>query len=72
MSIGIFELVAILAAVLLLFGPGRLPKVMGDLGKGVRALRESLKEEETPAVPKSQPITSQPAASEPPVDTPKP
>lgn len=33
----------ILLVVLLVFGAGKLPKVMGDLGRGVRSLREGLK-----------------------------
>lgn len=46
MSIGIWQLVLILLIVLLIFGAGKLPRVMGDLGKGVRSLREGLKGEE--------------------------
>jgi sec-independent protein translocase protein TatA len=46
MSIGFWQLVLILLIVLLVFGAGKLPKVMGDLGKGVRSLREGLKEGE--------------------------
>lgn len=43
MGIGIWELVLILAIVLLVFGAGKLPKVMGDVGKGIRSLKDSLK-----------------------------
>lgn len=39
------HLLVVLVIVLLLFG-SRLPKVMGDLGKGIRSLREGLKSEE--------------------------
>lgn len=46
MSIGIWQLVLILLIVLLVFGAGRLPRVMGDVGRGVRSLREGLKGEE--------------------------
>lgn len=49
MSIGIWQLVLILAIVLLLFGAGRLPAVMKDIGKGVRSLKEGLKDEDKPA-----------------------
>jgi sec-independent protein translocase protein TatA len=31
--------------VLILFGAGRLPKVMGDLGKGIKNFKNALKEE---------------------------
>lgn len=43
MSIGIWQLVLILLIVLLIFGAGKLPRVMGDLGKGVRSMRDGLK-----------------------------
>lgn len=43
MSIGIWQLVLILLIVLLIFGAGKLPRVMGDVGKGVRSMREGLK-----------------------------
>lgn len=46
MSIGIWQLVLILLIVLLIFGAGKLPRVMGDIGKGVRSLREGLKSED--------------------------
>ncbi len=41
-DIGLPELLIILVVVLLLFGPGRLSKAMGDLGKGVHSFREAL------------------------------
>lgn len=51
MSIGIWQLVLILAIVFVLFGAGKLPRVMGDLGKGIRSMKEGLKgEEEKPGV----------------------
>ena len=43
MSLSIVKLLLITLVVLLLFGAGRLPKVMGDLGKAVRAMKEGLK-----------------------------
>jgi sec-independent protein translocase protein TatA len=45
MSIGIWQLVLILLIVLLIFGAGKLPRVMSDLGKGVRSMRDGLKGE---------------------------
>ncbi len=50
MSVGIWQLVLILAIVFILFGAGKLPRVMGDLGKGVRAMKEGLKGEDTKSV----------------------
>ncbi len=49
---GVPELLIILVIVLLLFGPGRLGKIAGELGSGIRNFREGLnegKEEETHA-----------------------
>jgi sec-independent protein translocase protein TatA len=48
MGLGFWELAVILAIVLILFGAGKLPRVMGDVGKGIRSLKEGLKTEETP------------------------
>jgi len=47
---GVPELLIILVIVVLLFGPGRLGKIAGELGTGIRTFREGLnagKEEET-------------------------
>ncbi len=42
MDIGVPELLIILVVVLLLFGPGRIAKTAGELGKGIRSFREGL------------------------------
>jgi sec-independent protein translocase protein TatA len=36
------ELIIILVIVLLLFGPGRIGKIAGELGKGIRSFREGI------------------------------
>jgi sec-independent protein translocase protein TatA len=41
---GLPELLVILAVILLIFGVGRIARVGGELGKGVSAFREGLKE----------------------------
>lgn len=43
--IGIKEIIIILLVVLILFGAGKLPRVMGDLGKGLRNFKDGLKGE---------------------------
>lgn len=48
MGIGFSELLVILVIVFVLFGAGKLPKVMGDLGKGLKNFRDGMKEGETP------------------------
>lgn len=46
MSLGFSELLLILVIVFVIFGAGKLPQVMKDLGKGVRGLKKGLEEEE--------------------------
>jgi sec-independent protein translocase protein TatA len=43
-GMGIGELLVVLVIVLVLFGAGRLPEVMGSLGKGVQAFKRGLSE----------------------------
>ena len=45
MGFGVTEMLIILAIVLVLFGAGKLPSVMGDLAKGVRNFKAGLKDE---------------------------
>jgi sec-independent protein translocase protein TatA len=42
MGIGVFKLLVILVIVFVVFGAGKLPQVMGELGKGIRALKDGL------------------------------
>ncbi len=46
MGIGFSELIIILILVFVIFGAGKLPKVMGDIGKGIRNMREGLQKDE--------------------------
>ena len=46
MGISFWHLLLVLIVVFVIFGAGKLPKVMGDVGKGIRNLREGLKGEE--------------------------
>jgi sec-independent protein translocase protein TatA len=47
MGIGIWQLALILVIVFVIFGAGKLPRVMGDIGKGVRSLKDGLKESDS-------------------------
>ncbi len=40
------ELIIILFIVILLFGPGRLSKIAGEFGRGIREFREGLQSSE--------------------------
>ncbi len=44
--LGPLELVIILVIVILLFGVGRIGKIAGELGSGIRSFREGLKGKE--------------------------
>ena len=46
MSLGFGQLLVILVIILLLFGAGRLPSVMADLGKGLKAFKKSVNEDD--------------------------
>jgi len=45
MGLSFSHLLLVLLIVVIVFGAGRIPRVMGDIGKGVRALRDGLKED---------------------------
>jgi len=61
-GIGGPELFFILVIVLLLFGAGKIPKLMGDMAKGVKAFKKGLNEDEDSAAPAA------PAAPSPQID----
>ena len=44
--LGAPELIIVLVIVLLLFGPGRIAKIAGELGKGVRSFKEGINSEQ--------------------------
>jgi sec-independent protein translocase protein TatA len=52
-DLGVPELLIVLVIILLLFGPGRIGKMAGELGKGIRNFRDSLsgKDEDKPEPP---------------------
>jgi sec-independent protein translocase protein TatA len=46
MGISFGHILLLLIVILVLFGAGKLPNVMGDLGKGLRNFKDGLKGEE--------------------------
>ncbi|KJV68650.1 twin-arginine translocase TatA [Candidatus Neoehrlichia procyonis] len=44
MTLGPWQIFLILIIILVLFGAGKLPQVMGELGKGIRNLKSELKD----------------------------
>ncbi|MCB9989581.1 MAG: twin-arginine translocase TatA/TatE family subunit [Rhodospirillales bacterium] len=49
MAPGIWQILLIVLVILLLFGAGKLPRIMGDLAKGVTAFKKGLKDEDAAA-----------------------
>jgi len=44
-NFGLPELLIVLVIILLIFGIGRISKIAGELGSGIRAFRKGLKED---------------------------
>lgn len=45
MRLGAPEIVIVLVIVLLIFGPGRITKVAGEMGKSIKAFKDGLSED---------------------------
>ena len=62
MAPGIWQIALIVLLILLLFGAGRLPRIMGDLAKGIKSFKSGLsdeeKEDEAKSAEKSDPKTN--------------
>lgn len=66
-SFSIWHWLVVLVIVLLLFGAGKIPKLMGDMAKGVKAFKEGLKEgEEAKAEAEAPPAQVPPTQVPPP------
>lgn len=66
-SFSIWHWIIVLLIVLLLFGAGKLPKVMGDLAKGVKSFKAGLQDDSEDATPgaNAKTIPNQPAPNQP-------
>jgi len=49
MSIGLPQILIILVLVVIVFGVGKLPNVMGDLGKGMKNFKKGLNDDDDDA-----------------------
>lgn len=47
MGISIWQILLIVVVVVLLFGAGKIPRLMGDVAKGIRSFKSGLKDDET-------------------------
>jgi len=60
-GLSIWHILLVLVVIMILFGAGKLPRVMGDLAKGIKSFKEGLKDEsqDTPkAVPSDSGATA--------------
>ena len=46
MTPSIWQLLIVLAIVLLLFGRGKIPQLMGDMAKGIKSFKKGMKQED--------------------------
>ena len=46
MSIGIWQVLIVVVLVFLLFGAGRLPRVMEDIAKGIKSFKKGISEDD--------------------------
>ncbi|MSO69893.1 MAG: twin-arginine translocase TatA/TatE family subunit [Alphaproteobacteria bacterium] len=59
MNVGIWQIVLILVIVLLLFGAGKLPRIMGDFAKGIKSFKSGMKDGAEPPASTTQPRVSE-------------
>jgi sec-independent protein translocase protein TatA len=55
MRIGPTELIIVLVIVLILFGVGRIGKIAGELGSGIKAFKDGLKGPDEPKADENSP-----------------
>ena len=46
MGISVWQIVLVLVIILILFGAGKIPRVMGDVAKGIKSFKAGMKEGE--------------------------
>ena len=59
-SFSLMHWMVVLAIILILFGAGKLPRVMGDFAKGIKAFKAGMKDEEAEADATSPPAQVSP------------
>jgi sec-independent protein translocase protein TatA len=45
MGVSVWQILIVVVVVLLLFGAGRLPRLMGDMAKGIKSFKQGMKED---------------------------
>lgn len=54
-TFSLWHWLVVLAVILIIFGAGKLPSVMGDLAKGIKNFKQGMKDDETAQLPKEKP-----------------
>ena len=62
-SFSLMHWMVVLAIILILFGAGKLPHVMGDFAKGIKAFKAGMRDEDEAASPPAQVAPPAAAAS---------
>lgn len=55
MGLSVWHVILVLVVVLILFGAGKLPRVMGDVAKGIKNFKAGLTDGDTPSKPADPP-----------------
>ncbi len=62
-SFSLMHWIVVLAIILVLFGAGKLPRVMGDFAKGIKAFKAGMREEDEPEAASAPAQVSPPVAA---------
>jgi sec-independent protein translocase protein TatA len=62
-SFSLMHWIVVLAIILILFGAGKLPRVMGDFAKGIKAFKAGMREEDEPEAASAPPAQVPPPAT---------
>jgi sec-independent protein translocase protein TatA len=62
-SFSLMHWIVVLAIILILFGAGKMPRVMGDFAKGIKAFKAGMKEEDETDMPPPAQVTPPVAAT---------
>ena len=62
-SFSLMHWIVVLAIILILFGAGKLPRVMGDFAKGIKAFKAGMKEEDETEAPPAPAQVAPPGAA---------
>jgi sec-independent protein translocase protein TatA len=70
MGLSFWHILIVLLVVLIVFGAGRLPQVMGDLGKGIKSFKSGLNDDKVTDATVVKPEPEKLSSTKTPSDTP--